>query len=401
MGKKNIFLTKTALFIALLVLLLSVAAVLIYLQIRTDAVNSEIQEEKTLNFLIMVGEDNRLEYSEVLMFQSGTGKSALLDIPNNLGTLITSKDRIAPIDSVFDPKEPQGYIDHVEKLIGVEIPYYLYISTEDLIKLVDLLEGVEVFIANPVENHDEERVLIPSGSVTLDGAKAVTYSLYSEPGNRESDRVSRRQKLLQGIINKMGDMQSYLLSPEVRERAYSLFSTNLSSRAFSSFISGFSVLDSDQFIFQRVLGKEQFVEGTALLFPHYDGNLLEETVEQTRKSLENAEVVSSDLLNLTLEILNGTGTSGLAGRTSRVFDSFGYDVGKVGNASEQDLEKTTVIARNNNLSAAQRVANIIRCKNVITDMENLDEEIVEAIGTDPVDVTILLGKDFDGRYCKE
>ncbi|MFO7850559.1 MAG: LCP family protein [Spirochaetia bacterium] len=401
MVKKNIFFTKTTVFVVLLVLLLAVSSILIYFQIRTDSVGAGIQEEKTLNFLVMVGEEGSLEYSEVLMFQSGTGKCALVDIPNNVGTLISSKDRMDRIGSVFDQEDPQEYIDHVSELIDIDIPYYLYITTENLQKLVDLLEGVDLFIANPVEFHDDERVLIPSGSITLDGPKAVTYSVFSEPGARESDQVSRRQKLLQGIVRKMGDMQSYLQNSKVREAAYDLFSTNLSSRAFDSFLSGFSNLDPDQFIYQRVLGKEEMVEGKILLFPHYDGTLLKETVEQTKKSLENEEVVSSDQLNIAIEILNGTKTSGLAGRTSQVFNSFGYEVVRVGNAADQEIEETKVLAKTDNLSAAQRVANIIRCKNVVTDAADMEEYMVNPVGSEPNDVTILLGKDFDGRYCEE
>jgi hypothetical protein len=166
-------------------------------------------------------------------------------------------------------------------------------------------------------------------------------------------------------------------------------------------MNSFSVLDEDQFIFQRVLGKEQNVEGETLLFPHYDGTLLKETVEQTRKSLENAEVMSTDQLNVTIELLNGTLKNGLAGRTSQVFKSFGYDVARVSNASRQDREKTVVIARTGNISAAQRVANIIRCKNVVSGMDKVEENTTETVGGEPVDVTVILGKDFDGRYCKE
>ena len=45
-------------------------------------------------------------------------------------------------------------------------------------KLVDLIGGVEVFIPNPVDlTSNGVRVLLPSGSVNLDGDKAWEYIL--------------------------------------------------------------------------------------------------------------------------------------------------------------------------------------------------------------------------------
>lgn len=401
MERRKILFSKASIFILLMLIILSVSAVLVYFKIRTDEVGAEVKQGNTISFLFMLGEGGSLEYSEAVMLQSSTGKCAIFDIPNHIGTLISSKNRIDRIDSVFDEEDPREYITQVEKLMGIGIDHYLYITTKDLEKLVDLLEGVNLFIANPVEFQGEERVLIPSGSVTLDGPKAVTYSLYEEPGERGTDRSSRRQKLLQSLLKKIGDMQSYIEKPEVMDLAYGLFSSNLSQRAFSSLMKAFSVLDEDQFIFQRVLGKEQSVEGETLLFPHYDGTLLKETVQQTKKSLENEEVMSTEQLNVTIELLNGTLTNGLAGRTSQVFKSFGYDVARVSNALQQDREKTVVIARTENLSAAQRVANIIRCKNVVSGMGKVKENTAETVGGEPIDVTVILGKDFDGRYCKE
>jgi hypothetical protein len=113
--------------------------------------------------------------------------------------------------------------------------------------------------------------------------------------------------------------------------------------------------------------------------------------------------VSNEELNLTLEILNGTMRNGLAGRTSQVFKSFGYDEARVANAQSQDREETVIIDRIGNLTAARKVANIIQCDNVISRPQQATEEPAEAPAAtrERIDVTIILGKDFDGRYCKE
>ncbi len=63
-----------------------------------------------------------------------------------------------------------------------------------------------------------------------------------------------------------------------------------------------------------------------------------------------------------------------------------------------DFEKTKIISRNNEYISAQKVANLIRCKNIENTIPDETEEV--QIGEDNLDVIIILGKDFDGRYCK-
>lgn len=391
MGRK-IRITRAGIIVFLIVILLAVSGTALYLQLRTDAIGQTVRQNDTIRFLFIVGDGP--DFSQVVLFQTGTGKCAIFDVPGNTGALISEKNRIDRIESVFDEGRPQAYIEQVEELMGIDISHYLSMSRDELSAFIDLLEGVDLFIANPVEFQSEEMVLIPSGSVSLDGPKAVRYGTYVEPGERESDKISRRQKLVQALFKKLGEMQAYLAYPNVAKTAYTLFSTDLSYRAFASLLQAYAVLDEDQFIFQRVLGKNREVEGEMLLFPHYGGALLKETVEQTEKSLRNKEVMSAEQLNISIEILNGTLNNGLAGRTSQVFKSYGYDVARVANAEKQDRERTVIIAGPGSLSAAKRVAEIIKCKNIV------EEDMIESIGPDTIDVSVILGKDFDGRYCK-
>ena len=94
-----------------------------------------------------------------------------------------------------------------------------------------------------------------------------------------------------------------------------------------------------------------------------------------------------------VEVLNGTNVTGLASRTAQLFQSYGFDVVSVGNADNSQHGETVVLDRKSRLDLAERVADIIRCRRYHTSMDpNLDVAI---------DVTVILGKDFDGRYCEE
>jgi len=392
---------KSFFLLLLICAILVVAGAFIYLQIRTDKIAAMIEDEETLAFMLVVEEEQSIVFSEVVFFQHNTGKCALFDIPSNIAVLLEQKNKIGAIDEVFDSSSPEEYIHEVEKLLNYKIDHYLFLEMTDLVKLIDLLEGLDLFIPNPIEFQSEEGiVLLPSGSVTLDGDKSVLYSTYRESQERENETVSRRQKFVQAIFKRIADKNMYLQNKEVRRAAASLFRTNISERALASLLQAFQSLDYDQVVFQRILGNERLVDEGELLFPYYEGRLIKETTEQTLLSLVNKELISTDELNVTLEILNGTDQNGLAGRTSQVYKSYGYDVAYVGNAEKQDYENTYVVSWHSDLSAAQQVANIIKCQNVESREGDIKEITDPVQGLDSIDVTVILGKDFDGRYCK-
>jgi len=188
--------------------------------------------------------------------------------------------------------------------------------------------------------------------------------------------------------------------------------TDMNRRSMLSFIALMSKLDAERMVFQRVLGVDRTVDSQQLLFPHYDGRLLRETMQQTLLSLANPEVLSSQALSTRLQILNGTLVSGLAHRTSQIFQSFGYDVVSVGNADRQDYAHTEILDRTGDITQAQKVGSIIKCSQI--DSQPLSPLVPPQGSTQPAlqtqatpadaaagyDVTIILGKDFDGRYCK-
>jgi len=394
--------SKVSVFVFLIVAVLAAAVVFIYLQVRTNQVAATIEENRPLKFLLVLGDEGEIEFSEVVLYQYDTGKSALIDVPLQVGMLLEDRNKIGAVQHVFQADNPELYISHVEDLIGTEIDYYLYIERQQMVHVIDLLEGLDLFIPNPVEYRGENGiVLLPSGSVTLDGEKAVLYATYQEPNERGTEQIGRRQKFVQSVFKEMGEKSEYLSNDKVQDTLLKNIQTDLSKRAASTLMQSFNQLDYDQVVFQRVLGNERQVDGETLLFPYYDGKLIKETVQQTLVSLRNKEVVSAEELNVTLELLNGTSRNGLAGRTSQVFRSYGYDVARVGNAEEQEYEKTIVIDWSGDISAAQQIAGIIQCKNVESRVKDANKAPTTAPGVDVIDVTIILGKDFDGRYCKE
>ena len=384
---------KSVLILILIVLVVAAMAVFGYLQLRTDLFTETLKREEPVSILFAFGGEADYRFFELLVYHPQTHRGGVLFVPGNVGSIIETLRRVDRIDVLYTPGNPAALIGKLEQLTGQKISFYLDLHDRELGNLVDLLGGVELFIPNPIESVTPERTtLLPSGSVVLDGDKARDFVAFQDPFESEIDGAGRRQRFLQALLKRMGESE-ILLSRSGFAAFRDLVVTNLSSRALESFIRELKRLDTDRLVFQRVLGSTRIVDGQELMFPHFEGQLLKEIMKQTLESLASQAPLGHEELVVAVEVLNGTNVTALARRAANVFQSFGYEIVVVGNADNQDYLKTVVLDRKGRLESAQRIAELIRCERVYTRMEE---------GADPMaDVTVILGRDFDGRYCKK
>ena len=387
------------LFLVLIILIFTGTGFFIFMQLRTDEITHKVENQEEIVLSVNISKKEKLLFSELLIYNSKTHKAAIFNIPANYGSIINKISRIARIDVLFDSRKPEDFVDKIEKITELEIPYYLNIDIENVSKIVDLISGLDIFIANPVEKISEDSILLlPSGSNILDGDKVVSFLTYSAEDENDTDLIGRWHKFLQGFLKKIGEESAYLTSREVFHYFSENVRTNLNRESLISLVRELKLLDSERIIFQRILGTKKKIDDEVLLFPYYNGNLVKETLKQTISSIGNEDIISDEEINITVEIQNGTNTAGLANRTAYMLKNFGYEIISVKNAEKNNYEKTKIISLNNEYISAQKVANLIRCKNIENIMPDDNEEM--QIGEDNLDVIIILGKDFDGRYCK-
>jgi hypothetical protein len=106
----------------------------------------------------------------------------------------------------------------------------------------------------------------------------------------------------------------------------------------------------------------------------------------------SSEFIAPDALTITVEVLNGTKTAGLANRARDLFQSYDLEVMAPNNADNDQYQTTVVLDRKGNLDDAKRVGDIIHCTKIYSKPDPLVDQAV--------DVTVILGKDFDGTYVK-
>ena len=367
-----------------------------FVQFRTDNFTKKLKEKQPIVILFIVTEKIEVQFLEIFLYDPGTKKGGIFYIPANLGTKIESIDRYDKVERLYNPDNIQPLKAKIEQILDLSIPFYIDTSIENLGNLVDLVGGVELFISNPVDLvYNGERVLLPSGSVLLDGDKIKDYIRYTEPLEEDRENVGRKQKFLGALLKKMGSpaTRALLLKKQAFDYVQTCFKTNLNSRALQTFIVELERLQSDRMLYQRVLGTLKEVDGVQgpILFPHYEGNLIKQTVKQSLETIASDDPKYDEAMTVAIELLNGTQMDGLAKRTKALFESFGYDVISYHNADHENYLNTIILDRTGKSHFAERVAEVIKCDKIYL---KLDPE-------SNVDITIILGKDFDGRYCSK
>lgn len=392
-------LEKSMVFLFLVFFIIIVTSIVIVSALQVDPVEEMIRNEEPIKLLFVLEDEEKILFTDVFIYYPVTGRGALFNIPGNTGAIYSSLGRVDRIDTVYKEQGIDDYRKEIERLSGQSIPFSMVCSVADFRTLVDLLGGLEIFVPYPVdiETEDGGRWLLPSGVNNLDGDKIHTYLYYDSPEETEGEVQDRYQKVIIAFFAAMNKNLKPMFQPDNFREFGRLFETNLEERDLRIVLETVAHVDSERLPPRSITGSVRVVDGKSLLFPHYDGELVKDLFKQTVSSLVSVADTVYDRIYV-LEVQNGTSVQGLARNTSILLQGFGFDVLSSVNADRNDYEETVIINHIGNDEIAKNLGDIISCSNIMT-----EEVLPESAGMEAesrVDFTIILGKDFDGRYVR-
>ncbi len=396
---------KSVLFLALIFIIVVAVVSFIALSLRVDTVDESLKNDSVIKTLVVLEDKKQVLFSDVFIYYPVSKRGALINILGNTGAIFQSLGRVDRIDAIYTEKEIDVFKSEIEKLIGQTIPFYLEMDMNNFGELTDMLGGLKVFVPSPVDvkNEQGERYLLPSGAVTLDGSKITTYLTYTKSDESENEVIDRRQNVMVAFLSALRKNSEYLANAKSFSMYSKKINSNLKEKDLMKLLTEISNVDSERLIPQTITGARRMVDGKELLFPFYDGQLIKDVVKQAANALVDLEDMSVNRIYV-LEIQNGTTVQGLARNTAALLKSAGYDVLSTVNAEKSDIEKTQIINHIGNEEIAKSLGNFIHCTNIID--EEIKPESAENYENPyetgaSVDFTIILGKDFDGRYVKK
>ena len=390
---------KGAFLLLLIFVILISVTVGLALSLRVSTVDENLKSDRVIKTLVVMEDKNRVLFTDVFIYYPISQRGALINILENTGAIFSSLGRVDSIDSVYLEKGIDAYKSEIENLVGQTIPFYIILNLTKFGELTDMLGGMKIFVPSPVDvkNEDGLRHLLPSGVVSLDGDKIRTYLSYEKSDEPEEDLIERRQNVLMAFFSALSRNEKIIQNKKSFEVISKKMTSNLDDDEFYRLVSVISAVDSEHLVPQTITGSKRVVDGKTLLFPYYDGQLIKDVFKQVSNSLislDNANVNRTYVL----EIQNGTTVQGLARNTMALLQSAGYDILTTGNADSNDYDKTVIINHIGNAEIAKNLGDFIRCENIVDESVSADADSTSASN---VDFTIILGKDFDGRYVKK
>jgi anionic cell wall polymer biosynthesis LytR-Cps2A-Psr (LCP) family protein len=392
------------------IILIIVAAVVSTLFIlNRDFLETNFSDGRASSTLFIIEHNEKPLGSYLLLYNQGTKNAAGFEVPGEVGLILQQINRVDRIDTVYQSGRIALYIKEIENLLGITVNYSIVFDMSGLAGTVDLLEGISIFIPGEIKVSDSSgTILFSPGLTKLDGDKTVEYLSYQNSDYDIETPQQRSQRLFTGLLKRLGEKKDFLKTADVNQLFQTYIKTDMNKRILTQFIDELVYIDIDRFTISPIAGNTREVSGKQLLFPYYEGSLIKDIVRQTLTSLAQRNGSTGSNRIFTVEVLNGAGVSGLAGRTAELIRGFGYDVINIDNADRTDYEFTEIIDRSNFTGEADKFAEIINCKRIVEIQGDgafqeggmPQEDAAYSPHEYKADFTLVIGRDFNGRYTK-
>jgi LCP family protein required for cell wall assembly len=392
-----------------------------------EGVFVEPEEPEDPFWVLLMGTDDRDGYeiprTDTLILvrvDQRSGTMAMISIPRDTYVEI---EGIGPekINTVFTYAEieqpdsgPAATVKKVSQFAGVNIAYFAQVNFGGLTQLVDGLGGVEVEVpVSIIGDINAGGIDIYAGTQTLDGARALVFCRSREFPNGDYQRQANQRTFLQALAAKVLASDPATIASTVTNLAEMTY-TNMDLGKIIKVAQGMRGLQENAIRTYTVPSVTDDSTGVSYVIP--DANAWRQLIsaiergeypERQNETLGGVvpETYVTDLVsdatgqgsdtaaapnpgNYEIDVRNGCGIAGSAGRVSDRLTSAGYQQGKVGDAQDNNYLTTLIIYHDNTDKA---VADDIR--------RRLGFGETLASGGDYAftgDILVVVGRDFNG-----
>lgn len=446
--KKSKVLNKILLL--LLIILVALAARIVY---RTQKNGGGMQgllstlvghDEETLKnldpiqvLLMGVSTDNGGRLTDTIIIGTYDPKNqsaSLLSIPRD--TFVgknpqtgTGSDKI----NALYQKSPEKTLAKVNELTGLDIKYYMVIDNQALIKLVDVIGGVEFdvpYVPGGMVYDDPSQDLhinLKSGLQVLNGDQAEQLLRYrhgnldkktgkylgtypEEYGGNDYGRMRTQREFMIETVKQTIQAKNILKIKDIIDIAYEYIETNLSIATIKDYVPYAININIDA-IRSEVLPGGSYGPTTTPSYPYWffiadkektaeliedlygtddetiDGDatqVAENTTTGTTSEATGAEVSKKEASKIKIELVNGAGSENTLVKVKKALQNKGYDVN---DTTETTSTSKTVIINKTDVDAkfTDNIKELLGVGNVSTNI----------VSSSKVDITIIIGKDYN------
>jgi LCP family protein required for cell wall assembly len=344
---------------------------------------------------------------------------SLLSIPRDMEATLPNghADKINAAYGEGGPREADqvigGFLGIPKTSTGHYFDRYIVLRVDASKDLINAIGGIDVDVMNsnaithsgangPLDYDDNWghlHIHLKPGMQHLDGNQAVGYVRFRHDWCSDPCRILRQQQVMRTIVDKLkrDKFNDVTHLRDILGVAKRDVETNLSFDEELSLATAFSQVDQAGIKTAQLgyTGDKDVAAGDVLI-PDTAKNqkLVQDLIMGplgAPPTIPPSVVASVKPSDLAIDVLNGSGTPGMAKKLAAVLRTKGYSIGKVGNAETFGHEQTQILEHSRIFGAGERVR---------TDL-SIIPGLVVSVDPDPApsagwksDVTVIVGKDF-------
>jgi LCP family protein required for cell wall assembly len=342
--------------------------------------------------------------------------AGMLSLPRDLWVPFPGLNMTSKINTAYGVGQAERYpgggaqlvVDTVSSFVGQPVPYYVRINFSGFTELVDLIGGIDINvpktihddqypIAGAEEEHGVELFHLDAGYQHLDGETALKYA---RTRNVDDDygRSRRQQDVIRAVVDRVtsANMLPTLLAsaPQLLATLRNSVDTNIPLTKLlelASYVNDNPPREIRQLVLDSRYGQETYsADGMWILLP--DRSKVRAAVNTffTPPALTSeamASSVSPDPNMVHIEVLNGSGTQGLAAQVRDLLEAKGWKVVSIGDADRGDYAQSVIINYGVSDAVVQQVSNALGMQPALASVSGLNSDT-------HVDVRVVLGQDL-------
>ena len=347
--------------------------------------------------VLVVGTDNvegtkRSDAISVIHINKDQTRVRALSIPRDTRVTI-EKIGVTKINHAFAYGGISLLQQTVSEFLSIPIHHHIVINSQGIKQLIDQVGGVTVQVKEDMSYDDYAgnlHINFQKGENHLDGDDLLKYVRYRNNSKGDIGRIERQQEVSKLLFDKVFRFKTLIVSPKLLSIFFKTVQTDLSLIQMSEYLNVFLKKKEDLSIkFLTIPGSVRLIDGVSYWRPDivYLDNLISKTFvdyadfqadqtppiegkksfitgQQIRRVTEQLALDKNQSIEVnqpvSIEVLNGNGTAGLASKTARYLRNRQLVVTKVSNSQSFNYEDTVIVDWKGNLEKSMRLAKLLK-----------------------------------------
>ncbi len=164
----------------------------------------------------------------------------VISIPRDSKVYISGKSKVDKINHAFAFGGAKAAVKTVEETFGVKIHNYLAISNEGVIKMIDVLGGLPIYIEKDMKYDDYSgnlHINLKHGNNILTGKQTEGYLRFRHDSYGDIGRIRRQQWFFNALLDRLKDPTVIVKLPELLKIMPEYIQTDLSAYDMTKYLS--------------------------------------------------------------------------------------------------------------------------------------------------------------------